>query len=298
MSEFFKAFEGAERDRLAGLRGRSAGSPFRVRPSAGASATPAPPAPPKAARQGTKRFLQTFGFLRPRVPVLIAHLDPTSIAAEAYRTVRTNLEFIRTDRPCRNIVVTSPTAGNGKSTTAANLAVAAAQTGRRVCVVDADVRRPMLHQVFGLANTGGLIRVLRDGESLQTAARATAVENLSLVVAGQSGAGAGSPQALFTSERLQKIMRDGSDQFDLVIYDTAPVLLVADSVNVAATGDGVIIVVRWGSIPPQVLQRAVQQITQVNGRILGVVLNQVNLRRNDDVVYRYYRTYYGENSGR
>jgi capsular exopolysaccharide synthesis family protein len=294
MSEFFKALEQAERDRqrLTGYKEGSAESAFRGRPPRG-SARPAPPAPLKAAGQRTKRALLAFRRLRPDVPVLITQLEPNSIAAEAYRTVRTNLEFIRTDRPCRNIVVTSPTAGSGKSTTAANLAVVAAQSGRRVCLVDADIRRPILHQVFGLPNTGGLISALRGGVPLEAVGRPTGIDNLSLVVAGQSTGGAA--QALFTSQRLQKVMSQGGDHFDLAIYDTAPVLLVADSVNVAAMSDGVIIVVRWGSIPPGVLQRAVHQITQVNGRILGVLLNQVNLRRNDDDVYRYYRTYYGEN---
>jgi capsular exopolysaccharide synthesis family protein len=293
MSEFFKALEQAERDRqrLAGYKESSAESVLRGRP-VGGPATRAGSMPVRAAAQRTKRSLLSFRPFRANVPVLITQLEPDSIAAEAYRTVRTNLEFIRTDRPCRNVVVTSPTAGSGKSTTAANLAVAAAQSGRRVCLVDADVRRPMLHEVFGLPNTGGLINALRGGMPLETAARPTRIENLSLVVAGQNTAGAA--QALFTSERLRRVMSEGGDQLDLVIYDTAPVLLVADSVNLAAMSDGVIIVVRWGSIPPRVLQRAVHQITQVNGRVLGVLLNQVNLRRDDDDVYRYYRTYYGE----
>jgi capsular exopolysaccharide synthesis family protein len=293
MSEFFKALEQAERDRqrLAGYKENSAESMLRGRP-VGGPATSAPAKPLKAAVQRTKRSLLTFRRLRSDIPVLITQLEPNSIAAEAYRTVRTNLEFIGTDRPCRNIVVTSPTAGSGKSTTAANLAVAAAQSGRRVCLVDADIRRPMLHEVFGLANTGGLINALRGGVSLETAARPTRIENMSLVVAGQNTAGAA--PALFTSERLQKVMSEAGDHFDLVIYDTAPVLLVADSVNIAAMADGVIVVVQWGRIPPRVLQRAVHQITQVKGRVLGILLNQVNLRRNDDDVYRYYRTYYGE----
>jgi capsular exopolysaccharide synthesis family protein len=225
--------------------------------------------------------------------VLIAHTEPNSLAAEAYRTLRANLEFSRTDRPCRNIAVTSPTAGGGKSTTSANLAVVAAQAGWRVCLVDADFHRPVLHDVFGLENTDGLTAAL-EGKPLQSVVRDTAVENLSLVVSGQNGSGPA--QNLFTTPRLDRVFREAASQFDLVVYDTPPIISVADAVNVAAHCDGVILVVRYGSVPPSVLRRAVRQITQVNGRVLGVLLNQVNLRGGDDDVYSYYRAYHDEKS--
>jgi capsular exopolysaccharide synthesis family protein len=223
------------------------------------------------------------------VPILITQRDPNSLAAEAYRTVRANLEFSRLDKPFRNVAVTSPTASGGKSTTAANLAVVAAQAGWRVCLVDADFHRPVLHEVFGLANVSGLTAAL-EGKSLQSVARETDIENLSLVVSGQNGAGPA--QNLFTTPRLDRVFREASSQFDLVIYDTPPIISVADAVNVVAHTDGVILVVRYGSVPPSVLRRAVRQITQVNGRVLGVLLNQVDLRGGDDDVYRYYRAYH------
>jgi protein-tyrosine kinase len=280
VSEFFKAAQRPERD------------PQRLDPIKGAGAEPGRERSLGGARKPSNRQKLGLPWSRPGVPVLIAQLDPASIGAEAYRTIRTNLEFIRTDRPFRNIAVTSPTAGSGKSTTVANLAIAAAQSGVRVCVVDADLRRPVLHEVFGLPNTGGLTTTLRDGVSLLSVARSTAVENLSVVVAGQNGAGLS--QHLFTTQRLQKVFNEAGNDFDLVIYDTPPVLSVAETVTMAALCDGVIMVVRSGSIPSSVLQRAVQQIDQVNGRILGVLLNNVNLRGGDDDVYRYYRSYYGE----
>jgi capsular exopolysaccharide synthesis family protein len=226
------------------------------------------------------------------VPVLITQVEPASIGAEAFRSLRTNLEFIRTDKPFRNVAVTSATPGSGKSTTAANLSVAAAQSGLRICLVDADLRRPVLHEVFELPNAGGLTTSLRDGVSLNSVARPTAIPNLSLVVSGQNGGGLA--QHLFTTQRFQKILTEAGNDFDLVVYDSAPILSVAEAVTMAALCDGVILVVRAGSIPFTVLQRAVQQIDQVNGRILGVLLNQVNLRGDDDDVYRYYRAYYGE----
>lgn len=248
------------------------------------------PSPLKAVAPRSERRKARHVRRRHPLPVLIAELDPSSMAAEAFRTVRANIEFMRTDNPCRNVAVTSATAGAGKSTTAANLAVVAAQSGWNVCLVDADLRRPVLHEVFDLPNKGGLAAALQNGLSLTSAAQDTEFENLSLVVAGQDGAG--HAQELFTSQRLQKVLREAESHFDLVLYDTPPIISVADAVNIAALCDGVILVVRSGSVPASVLQHAVRQVTQVNGRVLGVLLNQVDLRRGDADLYRYYRAYY------
>jgi len=310
MSEFFKALEQAERDRrrveddgtplVAGQdRPEGDGKPEAPRPAA-ATSPPAPrsasPPAPRSVRESESERSPTPRLASPRrsrasVPVLITQTDPTSLAAEAYRTVRANLEFSRLDKPFRNVAVTSPTAGGGKSTTAANLAVVAAQSGWRVCLVDADFHRPVLHNVFGLPNTGGLTAAL-EGRPFQAVARDTGVENLSLVVSGQNGSGP--TRQLFTTQRLERVFRDAGSQFDLIVYDTPPIISVADAVNVAALCDGVILVVRYGSVPPSVLRRAARQITQVNGRILGVLLNQVNLRGGDDDVYRYYSAYHDQ----
>jgi capsular exopolysaccharide synthesis family protein len=223
-------------------------------------------------------------------PVLIADLDPRSVAAEAYRTLRANLEFIPSERGCRHIVITSPAMGEGKSTTAANLAVVAAQAGSRVCVVDADMRRPTLHTMFGVANRGGFTRALSQGVPLGSVAVATDVANLSLVVAGSSDGMR--PAQLLNAPRLQKVLHDPTTPFDLVIFDTPPIISVADALNLAAHCDGVVVVVSAGAAPPSVLQQAVRQIEQVKGRVLGVVLNRVDLRRGDAEFYRYYRAYY------
>jgi capsular exopolysaccharide synthesis family protein len=298
MSEFFKALEQAERDRQrAGEttppamdqdQSTDGRRPMAPRP------TVESPRPARERREPEHERLPTPRLTPPKrsrthVPILITQRDPNSLAAEAYRTVRANLEFSRLDKPFRNVAVTSPTASGGKSTTAANLAVVAAQAGWRVCLVDADFHRPVLHEVFGLANVSGLTAAL-EGKSLQSVARETDIENLSLVVSGQNGAGPA--QNLFTTPRLDRVFREASSQFDLVIYDTPPIISVADAVNVVAHTDGVILVVRYGSVPPSVLRRAVRQITQVNGRVLGVLLNQVDLRGGDDDVYRYYRAYH------
>jgi capsular exopolysaccharide synthesis family protein len=263
--------------------------PGRDRPDLERLKDPVPAGSKRAPQSGAGRGTRT------EYPVLVTRLDPASVAAEAFRTLRTNLEFRRADRPLRSIAVTSPIAGAGKSTTAANLAVAAAQSGTRVCLVDADLRKPVLHGTFGMPNSGGLAAILKGDLPFSSAVRDTGIPNLSLVVAGQRSE---TTQGLFTSERVQKLLTEANNHFDLVLYDTPPVLLVADAVHAVALCDGVILVVGWGSIPRSVLQRAVRQITQVKGEILGVLLNRVDLRRTDDDVYRYYRAYYGEGQGR
>ena len=225
-----------------------------------------------------------------RQPLLITLSDPSSIEADAYRTVRAKIELMPHDRASRHVAITSVAGGDGKSTSAANLAVVAAQGGRRVCLVDADLRRPTLHDVFGLPNVDGLTLALSQGRPLQDVARSSDIENLSIVVAGRS-AHEGF-QDLLTPQRLEKALRESEAAFDVVIFDTPPVISVADALNVAAACDGVILVVRSGSVPFSVLRRAISQIGDVKGRVLGVLLNRVDLRATDADFYRHYRSYH------
>ena len=243
-----------------------------------------PVTPPPPIQQATVNLGK-----RSKAPVLIADLDPRSVAAEAYRTLRANLEFGSGERGCRSVVVTSPSMGEGKSTTAANLAVVAAQGGSRVCLVDADMRRPVLHKLFGVSNRGGFTRALSQGLALTSVAAPTDIPNLSLVVAGSSDGL--QPAQLLNPPRLQRVLRD-RDAFDLVLFDTPPVMSVADAMNLAPHSDGVLLVVRAGALTPTALQRAVRQITHVNAKVVGVVLTQVDFRRGDAEYYRHYRAYH------
>jgi capsular exopolysaccharide synthesis family protein len=221
--------------------------------------------------------------------MVVAAIDPNSVATEAYRALRVNIEFMLQGQKFRNIVVTSPSQGEGKSTTAANLAVVSAQAGWRVCLVEADFRRPTLHSAFDLPNHGGLAKALMHELPLNTVALPTDVPGLSMVVAGEFD----SAQAdLFSSQRIQQVRQDLELHYDLVIWDTPPVILVADAINLAAQCDGVILVVRSGSIPQSVLRRAGQQIQQVKGKILGVFLNGIDLRQSDAEFSRYYHAYH------
>lgn len=228
-----------------------------------------------------------------RAASLIAETDPRSAASEAYRTLRTNIQFAGLDQPCRCIVVTSATAGEGKTTSVANFGVVAAQSGSRVCLVDSDLRRPSLHRVFGLDSARGLTTALVEGSSLADVARPTRVANLWLVASGPLPP---NPAELVGSKRMRELLEGATATFDLVVCDSPPVIAVADGVALAAQCDGVILAVRVGTVSHEVIRRAAEQIEAVKGKILGVLLNDVDLQRDGYhyTYYRYYQAYGGD----
>lgn len=229
---------------------------------------------------------------------LIADKEPKSAAAEAYRSLRTAIQFVHIDRPCRSILVTSASAGEGKTTTAANFAVVVAQSGQNVCLVDADLRRPGQHRAFGLENTRGLSTALLEEFTLAQVAQPTLLPTLHVVTGGPATP---NPAELAGSARMRQLIHEASAEFDLVIVDSPPVIPVSDGIALSAHTEGVIMVVQVGTVPSEVVRRAVEQIEAVKGRILGVVLNRVNPRRDGDYYYQQYRynnSYYGRNGRR
>ncbi len=218
---------------------------------------------------------------------LVAHLEPKSPAAEAYRTLRTSIQFAGLDHKCRSIVVTSSSPGEGKSTTVANFGVVLAQTGSRVCLIDSDLRRPTLHRIFGLPNNRGLTTALLDGLPLAQIAQPTNVPNLSVITSGPLPP---NPAELVGSNRMREALEAATGDYDMILLDSPPVVSVADAVALATFADGVVMVVQTGKVPHEVIRRATGQILAVKGRILGVVMNGVNLKR-DGYYYDYYRYY-------
>ena len=227
--------------------------------------------------------------------ILVADSAPKSPAAEAYRTLRTNIQFAGLDRPCRTIVVTSATPAEGKTTTAANFGVVCAQAGARVCLVDADLRKPSLHRVFRTENQRGLTTALIEGKSLGDVAVPTSVSGLSLVASGPLPP---NHAELAASKRMHDLLEAATRDFDLVLCDTPPVLSVSDAVALAAQCDGVILVVRVGGASATAVRRAAEQLDAVKSRILGVLLNRVDARRDGYYAeyHRYYHAYYGSDS--
>jgi capsular exopolysaccharide synthesis family protein len=228
---------------------------------------------------------------------LVAHLDPKSPAAEAYRTLRTSIQFAGLDHKCRSIVVTSSSPGEGKSTTVANFGVVMAQAGARVCLVDSDLRRPTLHRIFGLDNSRGLTTALLDGLPFAEIARPTAVPGLFVLTSGPLPP---NPAELVGSNRMREALEAAVADYDTILLDSPPVVSVTDAVALASFADGVVLVVQTGKVPHEVIRRATSQVLAVKGRILGVVMNGVNLKRDGYYYdyYRYYHAYYAPAEGR
>ncbi|HEX8363131.1 MAG TPA: CpsD/CapB family tyrosine-protein kinase, partial [Longimicrobium sp.] len=195
---------------------------------------------------------------------------PGSPGAEAYRTLRTHLIFSRAVPPMKTLAVTSPSALDGKTTTAANLAVAYARQGLRVAVVDCNLRKPRLHRVFGVAGEPGLAQLLPGHAPLGEALRETGVEGLSLLAAG---APSPSPSELLGGERMRETLELLSGRFDLVILDTPALLASADASILAALADGVVVVARAGHTDRGAARRAVQRLSRFGASVVGAVLN-------------------------
>jgi capsular exopolysaccharide synthesis family protein len=218
-----------------------------------------------------------------------------SLAAEAYRTLRTNLQFSSLDRPLRSLVVTSAVATEGKTTTAANLAVVMAQAGKRVVLVDADLRRPSAHKVFGLSNGTGLtIALVEEPSALNGYLQETEIENLRVLSAGPVPP---NPQELLGSQRMEELLDKLEEVADVVVLDTPPTLVVADANVLAARADGVLLIVNTGHTRRAAVQRAAEGLRQVGANLLGGVLNMVDTGGGRSAYYYhsyYYSHYYGE----
>jgi polysaccharide biosynthesis transport protein len=203
-------------------------------------------------------------------PLAIAE-DDMSLGAEAYRKLRTNLRFVRADRP-RAIAVTSPSPEEGKSVTAANLALAIAQQGQSVLLVDADLRRPVQHEIFEADRAPGLSDALVGlVQPLAAAQPYHAMPNLHVMACGTE---APNPAELLGSESFVRFLHQMLEKFDTVIIDTPPVNLVTDAAVIGSVTDGVLLVAEAGHTDRSVLANAVNELRHARGSVLGIVLNR------------------------
>lgn len=221
---------------------------------------------------------------------LIAWLKTKAPESEAYRTLRTNIQFSSVDKPVKTLLVTSSSPGEGKSTTTANLAVVLAQTGQKVIVVDTDLRRPVLHRVFDVPNNTGLTSALlaNDTGRVVEHMQATEVDNLTVLTSGPIPP---NPSELLGSLRMGALVEALSGQADIVIFDSPPVLAVTDAVVLARQVDGVLLVVDAGHTKEHALAAAASELQKTGGNVLGVALNRLDSRRG---YYYYYYYYYSD----
>lgn len=220
---------------------------------------------------------------------LITHLDPKSPVSESYRTLRTNLQFSKVDQKLKSILITSSGPKEGKSTTAANLAIALAQAGNKVVLIDGDLRRPVVHSIFGMDKEDGLTNHFMGTLSYKKLARKTIIDNLSVIT---SGVLPPNPSELLASDKMQELLKQLQEDYDIILVDSPPVIAVTDAAILSTKVDGTILIVSSGQTNRDAVQRARDLLENVDARILGVLLNGVDLQGMYGSYYYYYYYHY------
>jgi capsular exopolysaccharide synthesis family protein len=220
---------------------------------------------------------------------IISHSDPKSPISEAYRSIRTSIEFSNIDRDIKTIVVTSSMQGEGKSTTASNLAVSFANLGKKILLVDCDLRRPSIHKQFQITNIHGLTDIILNYKAFDLCIQRTNIENLDIVTSGQIPP---NPSEMLSSNKMMNLVNSFKDNYDYIIMDTPPVGIVTDAAVLSSYCDGVIMVCASDEVDVEMAKIAKERLNKVNAKILGVVLNKMEI---DKKKYQNYY-YYGEDS--
>lgn len=219
---------------------------------------------------------------------LVTRLRHRSPAVEAYRVLRTNMQFSSLENPSGTVLITSPGPKEGKTTTLANLGVVVAQAGRRTILVDTDLRRPTLHQFFALPRGPGLTDLLlQDDPDIEGALLQTEVEGLEVLPSGPIPP---NPSELLGSQRMTHLIESLKERAEMVLFDSPPVLAVTDATLLATKVAGVLLVVEAGTTRSETGRRAKEALTKVEANILGVVLNRQKAGRSDYYYYYYYAT--------
>lgn len=215
---------------------------------------------------------------------LVTSVDTKSIVSEQFRTLRTNINFSMPDKELKTFIFTSTSPGEGKSTVAANTAVVFAQEGKRVLLVDADMRKPTVHYTFHLTNTLGLSNLLTRQDNLSGVVKQSEMENLQIITCGPIPP---NPAELLGSQTMNRVMEEMKGNFDVIIFDAPPVLSVADAQILSNKCDGTILVLNTGETEKDGLLKAKEALVSSKANIIGVVLNNFQLQK-DHYYYQYY----------
>ena len=220
---------------------------------------------------------------------LVTHLKPKSPYSEAYRSLRTQIQYARSEKPVQTILVSSPGPGEGKSTSVTNLAITMAQMGSKTILVDSDLRRPVLHSLFDLKRDVGLSNYLVGRAEIEEVIRPTSVDNLYLISCGILPP---NPSELLGSKRMQELIQQLKNEYDYVLFDSPPLIAVTDAVVMAPWVDGVVLVLRSGKTDRDAAVRAFELLRNVKANVLGTLLNDVLPSYMYGSYYYYYYYYY------
>ncbi|KOF08651.1 capsular biosynthesis protein, partial [Planococcus glaciei] len=210
----------------------------------------------------------------PIIRKIVAYTNPRSLVSEQYRTLRTNIKFSSPDKEISSILVTSSMHSEGKSTTAANLAIVFAQEGKQVLIIDADMRKPTMHFTFSLKNNIGLSSILIRQNILKEAVKTTHVENLDLITCGPIPP---NPAELLGSKSMNLLMVQLKELYDIIIIDAPPILAVADSQILANICEGAVLVINSGETEKGKAMKAKEVLASSNSRLIGAVVNNYKM---------------------
>lgn len=213
---------------------------------------------------------------------LVTMANPRSTSSEAYRKLRTNIQFSSIDSQIQTIMIASASSGEGKTTTIGNLAVTYAQEGKKVLVMDTDLRKPAVHLMFNVPNHVGLSSVLSSQYQVTEVLRETGVEGLHVL---SSGPIPPNPSEMIGSRKMTALLEGLKGEYDVILFDTPPVLTVTDALIISSLCDGVILVVNAGKVKKDLVKKAKAHLEHVNARILGAVLNNVQLPKSRNNSY-------------
>lgn len=218
----------------------------------------------------------------------ITHYDSRSPVSEAYRAIRTNLQFASAGKTLKTVVFTSTVPNEGKSTTVANLAIAMGQDNKKILLIDCDLRKPIVHRRFGLLNKG-LTNCFAEDLNLGDVIQKDVFPNLDIVTGGPVPP---NPAELLGSPKMEALLKEAADTYDYIFLDMPPVLAVTDAVLMSSQVDGTVLVLGSGDISPDEGKQAQSVLEKVHANILGVILNKVPQHHKSGYYYYYY---YDEN---
>jgi tyrosine-protein kinase Etk/Wzc len=220
---------------------------------------------------------------------LVTHFDPKSPVSEAYRTLRTNIQFKNKQTKQHTILVTSAAPKEGKSTTVANLAITMAQMGNETILIDGDLRRPVIHSIFNMKKENGLTNYLIGNGTLEEIIRPTFVDHLVVIPSGPLPP---NPSELLGSDEMKKLLEELKKKFEVILFDSPPVIAVTDAAILSMLVDGIVLVIKAHQTHREAIKRAKSLLDTAEAKIFGSLLNGVNIQKTYGTNYYYYYYHY------